>query len=532
MRSPNLVLACGVALAVCLLGNARGADRPSDAAGEQVSPAERNKEILPLVPGPDENGSAKQSFGLNFGPLFDEFPLTLDPGWRSEAVGPLYYQQQKGPEHTWAVPPLLSHTVDPTLELKEFDFVYPVLTYDRYGRQYRWQLFQLFSVAGGPSQTENVRNRVTLFPIFFSQRSSDPNQDYTAVGPFYGNIRNHLYRDEIHFVMFPLYSQTRKRDVVTDNYLYPVFDLRHGDGLHGWQFWPLMGSEHKDITTRTNGFGDIETIGGHDNMFALWPLFFNDKSGLGTTNPVWVQTSIPAYSFTRSPGRDSTTLLWPFFTHVTEREKKYNEWDTPWPLIEFARGPGKTTSRVWPFFSQSHSDTLEDNFYAWPIYKYSAIHAPPLERHRTQLLFFLYSDTREQSTETGLYRRRIDLLPLFTHQREMNGKSRFQMLAPLEPFVPGSHKIERDWSPVWSIWRTEKNPVTGAASQSLLWNLYRHESAPEHKKLSLLLGLFQYQSDAAGKRVKLFYIPFGKGKARALETKSSFSTTVSEGKQR
>ena len=44
-----------------------------------------------------------------------------------------------------------------------------------------------------------------------------------------------LFRDEIFFVMFPIYSQTRKKDVVTDNYLYPFFHLRHGDGLHGWQ---------------------------------------------------------------------------------------------------------------------------------------------------------------------------------------------------------------------------------------------------------------------------------------------------------
>ena len=76
--------------------------------------------------------------------------------------------------------------------------------------------------------------------------------------------------------MLPLYAETRKKDVVTDNYVVPFFHLRHGDGLHGWQFWPLVGNEHKDVTTQTNGFGDVTTIGGHDSFFALWPLFFND----------------------------------------------------------------------------------------------------------------------------------------------------------------------------------------------------------------------------------------------------------------
>ena len=122
----------------------------------------------------------------------------------------------------------------------------------------------------------------TLFPIYFQQRSPDPKENYTALVPFYGHLKNRLFRDEIFFVMFPIYSETRKRDVVTDNYLYPFFDLRHGDGLRGWQFWPLVGTEHKDVTTQTNGFGEIETIAGHDKFFALWPIHFYQNTGIGT----------------------------------------------------------------------------------------------------------------------------------------------------------------------------------------------------------------------------------------------------------
>jgi hypothetical protein len=63
---------------------------------------------------------------------------------------------------------------------------------------------------------------------------------------------------------------------------------------------------------------------------------------------------------------------------------------------------------------------------------------------------------------------------------------------------------------VWSVWRSEKNPRAGAASQSLLWNLYRHETAPAAKKSSLLFGLFQYQSSSEGNRLRLFYVPLGR----------------------
>ena len=82
--------------------------------------------------------------------LFDEFDLTLAPGQRTEALGPFYYSEQQETKRIWAVPPLLSYTRDPDTESQEFDFLYPVMTYDRHGDQYRWQFLQLLSLQRGP----------------------------------------------------------------------------------------------------------------------------------------------------------------------------------------------------------------------------------------------------------------------------------------------------------------------------------------------------------------------------------------------
>src|SRR6516225_805093 len=113
------------------------------------------------------------------GPLFDSFELTLSPGQRTEIAGPLFYQEHREAVDTWAIPPLFSHAKDSATDSEEFDFLYPVLTYDRYGAQYRFQFLQLLSWAGGPSQYEEVRKRFTLFPIYFQQRSSKPEENYT-----------------------------------------------------------------------------------------------------------------------------------------------------------------------------------------------------------------------------------------------------------------------------------------------------------------------------------------------------------------
>jgi hypothetical protein len=435
-------------------------------------------------------------------------PDTIDP------YGPLSYRKTTGTTRTWGLSPLFSYTLDNDVDYEEFDFVYPVIGYDRFGSEYRFHILQLFNFSGGKTQTETNVDRFTLFPLFFQQRSPIKELNYTALLPIYGDLKNRLFRDEVHFVMMPIYVQSRKRDVVTDNYVYPVFHLRHGDGLKGWQFWPIVGREHKEITTKTNEWGDKALVGGHDKLFVLWPFYVDQKTGIGTENPTKQQAVLPLYSILRSPTRDSTTFPWPFgYTKTTDREKKFTEIGAPWPFIVFTHGPGKTTRRVWPFFSQSGNGILESDWYLWPIYKYSRLRADPLDRERTRILFFLYSDTSEKNTETGKARTRKDLFPLFNSYHDFNGDSHFQILAILEPFLPNNKSVERNYSPAWALWRTDRTGKTGAHSESLLWNLYRRESAPDHKKLSLLFGLFQYQSSPDGQRMRLFYIPLGKGKA-------------------
>jgi hypothetical protein len=456
-----------------------------------------------------------EAFG-NAGPLFDEFALTLGPGTRKEAVGPLFNVEQRESVRQWAVPPFFSAGRDDDADWSDFDFLYPLLTYDRYGGEYRFQVFQLLSFAGGRDPADARANRFTLFPFYFQQRSIDPAQNYTAVLPFYGDLQGRLFRDEIHFVLFPGYSRTRKKDVITDNYFFPFFHCRRGDGLEGWQLWPFYGAEHKTVTTRTNGFAEAETVGGHDKHFVVWPFFLDQTLGLGTENPEHQQALLPFYSFTRSPQRDSTSYLWPLGVTVTDdRARQYHEVDAPWPLVVFARGEGKTTTRVWPFFSHAASTNLQSDFWLWPIYKYNRLQAEPLDRDRTRILLFLYARVNERNTDAQTVRQRTDLWPLFTHKHDFNGDTRLQWLAPLEPILPNNKSIERNYSPLWSVWRAERNAQTGAGSQSFLWNLYRRETAPEAKKCSLFFGLFQYQSDSQGRRGRLFYVPFGQRARRA-----------------
>ena len=453
----------------------------------------------------------------SLGPIYNRSPLVLEPGVRSEWLGPLYSREERGEIYGWATPPFVSWTKDPGTESAELDILYPLLTFDRFGEETRWQFFQLFSISGGPSLDDSTKKRLTLFPFYFQQRSANPTNQYTAFIPFYGELRNRFFRDEVHFVMLPIYVQSKKRGVVTDNFIYPFFHLRHGGGVNGWQFWPVMGSEVKTITQRTNHWGDVEEIPGHRKFFFAWPFYFNERSGIGSTNEDHSFGFIPLFTREHSPLRDAIAFPFPLgYRRAEDREKGYKEWSAPWPFVTFARGPGKTTDRIWPLFSHAKTPEIETGFYLWPFYKTGKVRAAPYERDSARVLFYLYADLHEKNTDTGEDLRRRLFWPLFTYRKDFQNRERLQVLAPLEPFLPTSRSIERNYSPLWSLWRSELNPKTGASSQSLLWNLYRREKTRDSKKGSLLFGLFQYQTGPDGKHMRFFYIPFGKQTSAAI----------------
>ena len=440
------------------------------------------------------------------GPAYSHFRLTLQAGERTESVGPLYYSDQMGDQTRWAIPPLMSWTHDRGVDSEEFDFLYPIITWDRFGEEYRFQILQLFNFAGGATQTDTNTHRFALFPLYMQQRSADKSKNYTSVLPFYGHLENRLFRDEIDFIMMPLWVKTLKRGVTTENYVYPIFHRRHGSKLEGWQAWPLVGRETKVPTVSTNHWGDAVPSPGHKSQFVLWPLFVDSHQGIGSTNPIHQQLSAPFYSFTRSPNRDSTSI--PFllgWTSTTDREKKFHEIGAPWPFIVFRRGETATTSRVWPFYSHATNQYLESSWYLWPIYKYNRFYdGETVDRDRTRILFFLYSDATQRHLETGAVQRRRDCWPLFIHRQELDGNTRLQILALLEPLLPNSKSIERNYSHVWSLWRTEHNPNSRASSQSLLWNLYRRDTSAERARTSVFFGIIRCEKSGESSKWSFF----------------------------
>jgi len=466
---------------------------------------------------------------LSAGFLYDRFPLTLDSGRRTEAVGPLYATEERWPAdavppgtdpweaeppvtkiaRTFTLAPLFNWNTEPPVENVSWDLAYPVITYDRYGGEYKLQVFQMLSFSGGRTQAHAEGKAFTLVPFFWYRHSAqDPSLNYAAFWPFYGYLQKRLFRDETRFILWPVYAQTRKRDVITDNYLVPFVHVRRGDGLKGWQVFPFYGTEHKDLTTRTNGFGQVEQVPGRDTQFVLWPFYAHNDLEIGSTNPIRQRLLLPWYSLQRSPAKDRDMYLWPFgpvFVH--DREVGYDQTSFLWPMFAFADGEGKQATRVWPFYSVAKFRESETRTYLWPLYWRKDVHRDPLQQHTTRVGIIVYTDVETRNRKTGKFSTRSDLWPLFISRRDSAGNERFQVLSLLSPILPENKSVARLYEPLWALWRSEKNPATGAKRQSLLWNLYRRDTTPETRRTSVLFGLIQHQSGPEGKRWRFLHLP-------------------------
>lgn len=438
------------------------------------------------------------------GPLIHDFDLTLKTGVRREAAGPFYYEEESGSQEQWAFPPFVSRTWNDDMDYEEIDVLYPFVTYDRFGKDSRVQLMQLFSLSDSTEQDESVRNKLTIFPFYFQQRSTNEALNYTALMPFYGTVRNRMLRDEVKVVMFPLYSMTRKRDVRTHNYAYPFFHLRRGVNLRGWQLWPLVGDEVKKPYTTNDYLGLEVFMPGHRKQFAAWPFMYRNHTGIGSTNEAKETTVIGLFNVLRSPARDSTAVLWPFFRYVNDREQKYREWGFPYPFWGIARGEGKYMNRAFPLYSYAENHEQSSGSILWPLLKTQTVDNEDLVRRRQRVMFFLFNNLREHNPQTGKKLHRQDLWPLYSY-RKANGQSRLQVLSILAPVIANNRGIERNWSPLWAIWRSENNEDTQTRAESLLWNLWRRKVSPEERVSSYFFGLLNTRKTADGTRWRWFH---------------------------
>lgn len=487
--------------------------------------------VTPLASGAEEGDGSDRGTIFTLWPLVD-YRESPKEGFRSiSLLGPLVKVQRRGDETLTALRPLFHREEHKIAQRSATDYFYPVASSESSPEVETLQILKLYQKnIYRKDEPEKIETGTMLFPFYITGKS-EKYGPYKSVFPFYGDIYERFWRDEYHFVLFPLYGRTVKGGTTTRNYLYPFFSTVEGERESGFGVWPLYGQSEKD--------------GVYRRRFALWPIFMSEESGLDTENPTEMLNILPFYAATDSPRRTTRHYLWPFFGWSEDRERKVEETLYLWPFVMTARGEGRSVDRFLPIYAEERGKETLKRWYLWPLYRHDELSSASFSLERDRILYFLFSDNRERWPVDGAERRRTALWPLFTYNRDVRGVKSFSFPAPLEPIV-NREGIERNWSPLWRIYAQKWNDA-GDSAVTFFWNLYWHErrgddtawelfpladyrSEKGFTEVGVLKGLVRYRAEGEKRKLTFLWLPFGIGWEGSGEDGKTMATAGSGGK--
>jgi hypothetical protein len=443
-----------------------------------------------------------------FWPLFDYRESPRQGFSNLSILGPLFKFQRNGDADVTAVRPFFYRTGDDSDDTARTDYLYPLASSETWADGKFLQVLHLFQKRT-PLPGVEERQGTMLFPFYISG-TSEKYGHYVSVFPFYGDIYERFWKDEYHYVLFPLYGRTVKNGTETRNYLYPFFSLIKGEKESGFQFWPLYGQAEKE--------------GVYRKRFALWPIYLQEELGLDTDTPTRKFYLFPLYTSSVSRKRTEKHYLWPFFGYVSDSDKKLEERDYFWPFVVTIRGEARNLDRYLPFYSEDLRKNSLKRWYLWPLYSHEELTSDIYQLERNRVLFFLYSDATETWTVDGKSRSKVSCWPLFTYRSDERGVKTVSFPAPVEPILD-KEGIEQSWAPLWRLYIQKWNDA-GDSAVSFLWNLYWHESRSdglayelfpfisyrsekELTDLALLKGLIRYLRHNETNELRFLWLPFG-----------------------
>lgn len=424
-------------------------------------------------------------------------------------LGPLLSFETTPEDDISTFRPLIHTTKDHEHTRSSSNYLYPLASSETTADVSRMEILQLFQInTFRKAEPEEREDQSMLFPFYISGESKKYGP-YTSVFPIYGDIYERFWRDEYHYVLFPLYGRTVKKGTTNSHFLWPFFSLTNGENESGFSFWPLYGQASKE--------------GVYSSNFTFWPIFSSEKRGLDTAEPSSRFTIFPLYSAFDSPSVVSRTWLWPFFGYASDLKNEEEERDYLWPLWLTVSGKKRNVVKFLPFYSAERADDSTKNWYLWPIYRNDTMQSPHYRQERDKVLFFLYTNRLESWAQDGKERQRTALWPLFLYTRSVEGEKTISFPALLEPIL-GQDGIEKLWAPLWRVYVHSWNDV-GDSSLSILWNLYWHDrtadytgwelfplfryrSAQSFSEVQILKGLLNYQDSCSKSSLSLLWIPF------------------------
>ncbi len=452
---------------------------------------------------PFSSRAGEKPFTINVWPLFHYAHDPAEGVSEIEGLGPLFHWKGRSGRRGWGVRPLFYWTRDESDALKRLEFLYPFGKYQIRGEDKKGYLFPI-SVYRDQTFDGKEKWDLQFFPFFMGK--TEEGEDYFGLFPLFGTFLKRFGKEEIHFYLWPLYSDSLSEGVRIRNFLWPIFSSTSGEKKTGYRVWPFYGRK--------------EEVGVSKSAFVLWPIFVKRTKGLDTDDPIEEWMAFPFYISKESKYFNSKTVLWPLFSYATEERTGFEQLDLPWPLFRTFKGENLYGKRFFLFYGYKVREGQSRKvFILYPFYRHEEDWMPDLHE-TTYWVFFSRIRTGEDSQGRG-QGASIRIWPIYDYENGEKGREALNIFY-LVPYKEDG--LERNLYPLFRVYRWEKDSQ-GGVSSNLFWGLYKrmekegldywevahligYRKWQGRRSLSLLKGLFLYQSDGVSSELRMFYLPF------------------------
>jgi hypothetical protein len=438
------------------------------------------------------------------------FHIQTDPekeSRRLDGAGPFYSQSESPEEREWTFRPFFSYRENLKEQTVELEYLYPLGRYRKttQGISHHFVPFYSSFEPSPEIREEDQRENVDLFLLFWGKgKKGDP---YFGLFPFGGLLRDRFTRDEIRFVLWPLYSRILDGDTEILHVLWPVFSLTTGGQRSGFRLWPFYGQEKK------------EGEGAYEKIFFLWPIGVYEKKYLDTDNPRTSFFLLPLFVSEESPDDNRKIILWPFFNFYTNKKFNYFQMDVPWPVFQYARGENGLAIKLWPLITYWKLDQRERISLMWPIF-YQIKEEDDERDEVLNQFFYLIRFHQVYYKKEDRWERVSKFWPFFRHAEDGRGMVHFYFPALMPADWEG---LERNYGMLFRIYEYYQDGK-GKEVSKFLWGLYYHQKQKDLNRievgflftylkekqtfqLSFLKGLLGYRRDGPKREMKIFYMP-------------------------
>ncbi len=327
-----------------------------------------------------------------------------------DELGPFYERVHtaSGSERVTYRPFLHTRITDVTNTAERLEYFWPIFGSNRRENALSWRFLLCFGADPDTTDPESAY-RTWALPFWFQGRTKQ-GEDYAALFPLYGTIRN-IFWDRIHFALFPLWLEYDRGGYNSWSVLWPIISRTTGKSGSGFKIFPL--------------YGQMEKSGKEKTKFVLWPFWTSGRYFDRNPGKSWML--FPVVGRVDRASESAWMILPPFFT-VSQGQGKldyYRKINCPWPFVRIVDDQNEHRRYYWPLWGRHYrdDDTFDACWALWPFYRSRvATRAGIRERSRSVFPIYHHSESRSDANQDAVYETEVETFtrvwPLFSSRAD------------------------------------------------------------------------------------------------------------------